>query len=360
MMTLFERLSVVLLGFVLAMPVNADVVVKELSDENIFVRVSDDDWQPEGFENGVTIPAAYVLEPTVVIDGVGEEAIWSVAEEVTVPLAYGSVVEASIKALYTDKEVFLRVRWPDATENREHHPWVWDTEENAWVSGPQVEDSILLSFEAGCEWAPSLLQGYVYDFDGWHWLAARSDPVGQAWDLDGTVQDQMIPDLNFIRYDSRHSGMAWNVKFVDRNDLVIVNDDWDQLNRMYFYRRAGEAVFVRAEPDRMDVTDPSLRLPPPSRPPRDEAETHLQFQPVKLAGDAGEVTARGQWKDGYWTVEFRRSLITPGDTVTDWVFVRLSQFSVYIFDGVERLDQAGESPRLFLRLMPKEQFLVKN
>jgi hypothetical protein len=58
-------------------------------------------------------------------------------------------------------------------------------------------------------------------------------------------------------------------------------------------------------------------------------------------------------------VEFRRSLITPGDTTTDWVFVRLSQFSLYIFDGVERLDQASESPRLFLRLMPTDQLLVE-
>ena len=358
-MTLFGRISVVLIGFAVAIPASADVVVKELSDENIFVRVTDADWQPEGFENGITIPAAPVLEATVVIDGVDEEAIWDVAEEVSVPLAYGSVVEASIKALYTDKEIFLQVRWPDATENREHHPWVWDAGEKSWVSGPQVEDSVLLSFEAGCEWAPSLLQGYVYDFDGWRWLAARSDPVGQAWDLDGTVQDQMIPGLNFVRYDSRYSGMDWNVKFVDRNDPAILNDDWDRLQRMYFYRRAGDAVFIRAEPDRMGVTDPSLRLPAPGMPARDADETHPQFQPVRLQGDAGEVSAKGQWEDGYWTVEFRRRLITPADTKTDWVFVRLSQFSVYIFDGVERLDQASESPRLFLRLMPREQFLVE-
>jgi len=358
-MTLFERIFIVLVGFAVAIPVSADVVVKELSEENVFVRVTNADWQPEGFENGILIPAAHIPEPAVVIDGSAEEAIWDIAEEVRVPLQFGSVVEASVKALYTDKEIFLRVRWPDATQDREHHPWVWNGEENAWVSGPQIEDSILLSFEAGCEWAPSLLQGYVYDFDGWRWLAARSDPVGQAWDLDGTVQDQMIPDLNFTRYDSRYSGMHWNVKFVDRNDQTIIHDDWDQLNRMYFYRRAGESVYIRAEPDRMDVTDPSLLLPPPSAPPLAGNETHPQFQPVRLEGDAGEVTAKGQWQDGYWTVEFRRSLITPGDTMTDWVFVRLSQFSLYIFDGVERLDQASESPRLFLRLMPTDQLLVE-
>lgn len=339
-------------------PAVAEVEWRQLAEENIFVKVNNDGWQPEGFENGITIPAAHLLQPAIVLDGRDNEANWNYAEEVTLPLAHGSVVEASVKALYTDEEIFIRVRWPDATENREHHPWTWNPDTNRYVSGPQVEDSILLSFEGGCEWSPSLLQGYVYDFDGWNWLAVRSDPVGQAWDIDGTVQDQMFPGRNYEPYPSRYSGMDWNVKFIERNDATILHDDWDQLKRFYFYRRAGETVYIRAEPDRMKTTDPSVRLAPPAGPPADLQETYPQFEAVRLEGDAGEVGAKGRWEDGHWTVEFRRKLITPADTSTDWVFVRLTQFSIYVFDGVERLDQASESPRLYLRLMPRERLLV--
>ena len=169
----------------------AEVIERRLSDDVRYFKVRDDTWQPEGFENGIEVPAAYSLGDPIVVDGHDSEAEWEKAEEVFVPLAHGSVVGVTVKALYSDKQVFIRVRWPDATENREHHPWTWNADLNSYVAGQQVEDSILLSFEAGCEWAPSLLQGYVYDFDGWHWLAARSDPAGQAWDIAGTVQEKL-------------------------------------------------------------------------------------------------------------------------------------------------------------------------
>ena len=53
----------------------------------------------------------------------------------------------------------------------------------------------------------------MYDVDGWHWMAARSDPLGQAIDMMGTVQDQDFPLLNFTRYDSRTTEDTWNIKF---------------------------------------------------------------------------------------------------------------------------------------------------
>ena len=336
----------------------AEVIERRISEDFRYYKVSDDSWQPEGFENGIQVPATHLPKSSIVIDGDESEEAWDNAEEVFVPLAHGAVTSASVKALYTDDQVFIRVRWADATENREHHPWTWNADLKRYVSGQQVEDSILLSFEAGCEWSPSLLQGYVYDFDGWHWLAARSDPVGQAWDIAGTVQDRHVPGLNFEPYPARYTGMDWNVKFTERNDPEIIHHDWYQLDRFYYHERAGEKVYVKSDPDQMQTTNPALHLEPPSSPPIDPKETFPQFKAVRLTGDAGEVDAKGQWKDGYWTVEFRRDRMTPADTATDSVFERLSQFSMYVFDQVERLDQASESPRLWLRFMPPEQMLV--
>jgi hypothetical protein len=41
------------------------------------------------------------------------------------------------------------------------------------------------------------------------------------------------------------------------------------------------------------------------------------------------------------------------------VFSRLTQFSVHIFDHVERIDQSSESGRLYLQFMEKELLLTK-
>lgn len=340
-------------------PVQADVIRRQFSEDNFMVKVSNDTWQPENFENGTTVPATYVKQAGITLDGKDNEPGWSTAMEVVVPLSYGNVGEASVKVLYTDEEVFIRVRWADATEDRDQHPWVWDPDQEQFVTGPQVEDSLMLSFEAGCEWVPSLLAGYSYDFDAWHWLAARSDPVGQAWDLIGSTWDGSRPNFEHTAYESRNSARNWNVKFEDYTGQLS-HESWDELNRSYNFRTAIPIIYYRAELDRLRITDASEQLPAPLSPPANETETFPQFKAVKLTEDAGEVGAKGHWEDGYWTVELRRILETPSEIVTDTVFNRLTQFSIHVFDHAERIDQSSESGRLFLRFLPSEQMLVKD
>jgi hypothetical protein len=80
-----------------------------------------------------------------------------------------------------------------------------------------------------------------------------------------------------------------------------------------------------------------------------------QYSPLKLEGQAGEVAAKGEWDNGYWTVEFKRVLVTPMKTINDVVFNRLTQFSVYVFDSTEGPDNDSESGRLFLQFIGVEQ-----
>jgi len=317
--------------------------------------VSKDSWQPDGFVNGTTVPAVWLQTPTIVMDGVEDEAAWSLAPEVEAPLSYGTVERVWLKALYTDDEVFIRVRWADATENREHHPWTWDAAANAYVPGPQVEDSVMLSFEAGCEWQPSLLGGSIYDFDAWHWLAARSDPLNQAIDLYGNVRARDVPLPGFEAYQSRVTEQEWELKFTDNQDPNLYAE-WSQLDRVYFSQPVREKVWVRAVPD-FDKHAPAFveQLAPPEGKPEDPSTTFPQYSPIRLTGEAAEVAASGQWQDGYWTVEFRRVRETPVKHIYDTVFNRLIQFSVHVFDEAEQLDQSSESQRLFLQFLPPEQ-----
>ena len=64
--------------------------------------------------------------------------------------------------------------------------------------------------------------------------------------------------------------------------------------------------------------------------------------------------AKGHWEDGFWTVELRRPRITEGGGSYDIQMKRLTQFSIQVYDHVERLDQSSESGRLFLQFLEKE------
>lgn len=350
--------SVVVLGLLGFETLLSDVTHIERSTGDSMYDVTNEAWQPEEFVKATIIPASFVKEPAIVIDGKENEPDWDSTVEIQVALSYGLVDKAWIKALYSDDRVFIRVRWADATEDREHHPWVWDAEKEAYIEGSQVEDSIILSIEAGCWWAPSFLEGYVFDFDGWQWLAARSDPVDQAVDIDGSIQDRDLTILGFTKYESRNAGDVWNLKFTEEGEYSF-HKTWDELDRTYLHQPSSGTVYYRGRPDGSDWTKFGQKLPAPKGVPDDETQVSPQFKAVKLEGDAGDVSAKGHWEDGFWTVEFSRTLTTARKTVTDSVFTRLTQFSVHVFDHVERIDQSSESGRLFLQFMEKERLLTK-
>lgn len=339
------------------LPAEAGVEHQQVSSFNQITQVSNDDWQPDGFVNGTPILATWVEPASINVDGLDGEPAWASALETEIPLTYGEVDRVWIKALYTNDEVFIRLRWPDSTENRQHHPWTWQPEQGRYVAGTQAEDSVMLSFEAGCEWTPSILGGYIYDFDAWHWMAARSDPQHQAVDLYGNVQDRQINLPGFVAYPSRVTEKDWILKFTENHDVDLHNN-WDELDRVYMMQPVTKDLWVRAVPDGgRHAPEFVEQLSPPETAPEAPGSTFPQFSALKLSGGAGEVSAKGQWKDGYWTVEFSRVRETPVANIYDVVFNRLIQFSVHVFDQVDQLDQASESGRLFLRFMPAETLL---
>jgi hypothetical protein len=347
-------------GLLAVTAARAEVVEHRINSANLSIDVRDEAWQPEGFENGIVIPAVFLPEDEIVLDGRDIEAAWDRTLEIEVPLQHGTTESATVKALYTDRDVLIRVRWADETENREHRPWVWDTGQDQYVAGSEVEDSVILSFEAGCDWNPSLLSGYIYDFDGWHWMAARSDPLGQAVDLNGHLQDQDLDGKTFHAYQARTEEDTWNVKFVENVD-VDLHAKWDELDREYLLKPFAETVYYQARPDALGLTQPPAffeQVEPPAIAPDDTSERFPQFSPVKLTGGAGEVSARGHWEDGHWTVEFRRARLTPARHANDTIFQRLTQFSIHFFDQTERVDESSESSRLFLQFLPPETLLA--
>jgi len=356
----WRRAGLAITVLAIGLPAGAEVVQSSRNPANVIMNVSGDDWQPAGFITGQRVPATWIQAPEVIVDGIDDEAAWSSATEVEVPLVRGNVERAWLKALYTDDEVFIRVRWEDANEDREHHPWVWDEALGDYVASSQIEDSVMLSFEAGCEWTPSFLGGYSYDFDAWHWMAARSDPLGQAVDLYGNVRTRDPGGANFIPYASRIVEKDWILKFTENLDPDLYSD-WNELDRVYMLLPVRTDLWVSAVPDGgVRAPDFADQLPAPAEAPEDASQEFPQYSPIKLTGSAAEVAAKGHWEDGSWTVEFRRARFTPAEHIYDTIFNRMVQFSVQVFENAERLDQASESDRLYLQFLRPEQNLASN
>jgi hypothetical protein len=326
---------------------------------------SNETWQPESFEAFPILHAPLVREVPV-IDGLADDPAWANAKPLILSLGNGTVAEATLKAVYTDKEIFLLVSWPDASKDDQHRPWLWNDKQGRYVEGPQVEDGLLVSIEEGCDWSPSPLTGHIFDFDGWRWMAARTDPLGQAVDTNGHAQTDWDANMGFTKYQRRGQEPHWNMRFAGRGKPGDFNKSWQELKREYIrfpFDGEGPEMYISMEPDmnfkrRHTKIEFVKRLPAPGVDPEAVKAGQTpepvvpQFQPVKLEGNAGDVAAKGHWADGRWTVEFRRALITPAKTASDSMFDRTTQFSVHVFDSTERLDEAGESGRIMLEFEP--------
>ncbi|MDT8395005.1 MAG: ethylbenzene dehydrogenase-related protein [bacterium] len=203
-------------------------------------------------------------------------------------------VKVRLKAFHNDRELYLKIRWPDATEDRDLGHWERGTD--SWVALPGEDDGLAVLWgsagagsgtrqEFRCQRACHMIEVDVYDggtqmrmgmkheggiLDLWRWRAGVTAPFDRA--------DDMVVDLEGKRGDE------------------------------------GQAILTT-------VPDPMGSGPVPYR----EIE--------KPSGRQGHVRTVSRWADGWWEVLFVRDLDTsdPDDTV----FVRglAVPFSISVFDN---------------------------
>ena len=90
-----------LTGFLTA---NAEIQRSEYAEDNLYITVLGEDWHPDGFEHGMSVPATYLEHANIRLDGVEDESEWGAAAEVVVPLEFGTTEQALVKVLYTGFE----------------------------------------------------------------------------------------------------------------------------------------------------------------------------------------------------------------------------------------------------------------
>lgn len=258
------------------------------------------------------------VDATPKVDGEGGDEAWQKAQEFKIQTADGP--EVMLKSVYTDKEIFFLLNWADESESISMDMWVlqdgtWSIKQEARYGGAQswdadqdrlafqwnIRDSVTGFNEKGCialchvEEREDRMHtnGPGQHTDIWQWKAAHSNPLGKMDNgyLDDTVVSRKdVPDEEerlyaahkwdgegnpFVR-NMENNAPKWMPKDGPNNDPFLFKDQTVPLD-------PGTA--------KSGATIPGWIL-------------------ENLPKGRDIIDAKGIYKDGAWTLEIGRSLVT--------------------------------------------------
>ncbi len=88
---------------------------------------------------------AIKVDTNPVVDGFGAESIWQVTPTVTtLDRVMGIPIE--LQAACSDRHLYMKVRFPDSTENREHKTLLWNSDQEVYKTSYKREDSFVFKW----------------------------------------------------------------------------------------------------------------------------------------------------------------------------------------------------------------------
>jgi hypothetical protein len=240
---------------------------------------------------------SYKTSQSPLVDGLETEDVWKnlAAVKTFDPIAQ---VEIQIKSVYDDSTIFFLVSFPDKEESRLHRSWIWNKEKEMYEEGPAREDVFVFKWKLNDRTQDlSIFSDEPYEADIWYWKAGRSDPQGFA---DDKIQRLFIYPM--------------------RNSYEITSKSG---KKMYIQRQGDAGKSTYKTQIYIDYEG-------------DMVHRYILRQPESSRAD---VKANGVWKDGRWTIEFARPLVTGnGDDVNFRTLDKSYGF------GVSRYEISGRPP----------------
>jgi hypothetical protein len=290
--------------------------------------------------------------PAPVLDGDPSDTVWTLANPVTIHTAKatnspGHVSDITVRAVHDGTHVYFQFQWDDPDASFKRYPLVkteggWKVLQTAFAQADEnvyYEDKLSMyvttvkngSCAASCHLGsgPHSAKGEKHGLhytageigDIWHWKSVRTNFTGDLTGEPGFVDDMYFgpatpvkpgerytggyyadPDkggayaYNFVKLDPKKSLADTYVlpKFLPPANAVHTNPApaTNEHGRTWWIHKA-EAVPYTKEAD----THPVGTLIP-----------NIVIAP--LTGDRADVRAKGEWKDGRWTLETRRVLDT--------------------------------------------------
>lgn len=237
---------------------------------------------------------AQKVDKAPVIDGTGNDPVWAQATEYT---TYDEIakINVTLKAIYTDTEIFFLVSFPDSDESNTHKTWTWDKATEMYKEGPEREDGFV--FKWNMETNPVDLSVYAdnpYTTDIWFWKACRTNPVGFA---------------------------------DDKIDRLTTTETPKSLK---LTTKSGKTMYLKRDPDSGSVAFEDTLYE------EYKSDKMPRFTIKTPTGSCADIKAKGVWSGGKWTIEFARSLNTGNKDD-----IQFDTSKSYLF-GVSRYEIGGK------------------
>ncbi|MFC1874063.1 ethylbenzene dehydrogenase-related protein [Chloroflexota bacterium] len=285
-----------------------------------------------------------------VLDG-QPEALWDKASSITIPIAGGANSgshEATLKSVYSGDSVYFLVQWTDPTESLYRMPWQKQAD-GSWKhlttsathqENTNYEDKLAFIWnidnsisgfnEQGCmvtchvgETPANSGFGSKYTAnpgeigDIWHWKAVRTNPVGQS---DDQYVDSMRYDKEKASGAGRHAdpkdGGGYKNNLTEDKTLPAFGIKDNKPAPTYWILDSEKESFSDASYKAGDEV-PGIVVSP-------------------ITGDRGDISAKGVYKDGKWTVELGRKLSTGSQYDVQYADLTKSYFfGVAVFDNAQ-------------------------
>jgi len=268
----------------------------------------------------------------VIIDGRANDIEWLAVDSLQVGTFGGAnfqagVTEATIKTFHNKQKIYFLIKWADPTRSynrfllKNDSGWHEEVSEYKNMHGENIysEDKLSLFFSNGDNCVASCHAGsgnklglhYTDDdtADVWQWMAVSTDPAVEADDRWwGEYENDFFGGQHF---DNKATGGY-------KSNL---NHDWQQ---PYFLPKnilAKNWIWYGSDSydpynDKADTFPIGHRIP--------------SVLVAPTLGDRGDVSARGSWRNGYWTVEISRKISTGSDfdiQFRDELFMGLALFN---------------------------------
>jgi len=316
------------------------------------------------------------------LDGVADDAAWTNAAELVIPVAGGFnkfAVDAKLKSVYTKDMVYFRLTYADPTQSFFRSPWqkqadgswkvIGDPNDKGGDNNVNYEDKFSFIWNinnsiknfntAGCftachsgenpEVKPygnkyTASEGEMGDI--WHWKSIRND---------GQLDDQFLDWTKFDLEKSKDAGRKSDAKdsggYVD--NFATKADPKDATKTVADNTKPGftsKSVDLKTGAPGYILDSEKVAL--------DKAA--LDALPVgsylpgivksPIVGDRGEIAAAWKWEKGIWTIEFSRKLVTGSKTDVQYSDLTAKYFfGLAIFENaqVRHAFQAGVSFLVF-------------
>lgn len=229
------------------------------------------------------------VETPPVIDGDINELIWENVKPTPIKdQASGTMI--LLRSVYSGDKVYFSVFFNDSVENPLHKPWLWDKDKEVYETGAHREDTFVFKWNMMDKKVDlSNFSDDSYKADVWYWKANRTNPAGYADDKNQELSDSQSEKSTEVE------SLTGKKRFLSRHS------------------DKGKPAYTEFKPT--TFTESLIDRYPKSMP----------------KGSRADVIAKGQWKDGNWTIEFERKLVTGHSDDVQFDLSKEYLFGVSIF-----------------------------